>query len=121
MRSSCKKLKRREKWKRRQLVWLKKLPKPQKRKLGDRKRKQSAWKKKRNARLRRKLQVEVVAVAQIRAVELQPEIKQAAETAPTKALEPATVAAPVAVVPMVRLEAVQVVDRTVALAVVLAE
>ena len=60
-------------------------------------------------------------MAQIRVVEHQPEIKQAAEEAPTKALEPATVAVPVAVIPIARLEAGQVVDRTVALAAVLAE
>ena len=59
-------------------------------------------------------------MAQIQVVEHQPEIKQAAEEAPTKALE-ATVAVPVAVIPIARLEAGQVVDRTVALAAVLAE
>lgn len=59
-------------------------------------------------------------MAQIRVVEHQPEIIQAAEEAPTKALE-VTVAVPVAVIPIARLEAGQVVDRTVALAAVLAE
>ena len=60
-------------------------------------------------------------MAQIRVMEHQLEIIRAAEEALTKALATATVTVPVAVVPMARLEAGQVVDRTVALAAVLAE
>ena len=85
------------------------LRKPQKKKQGGRKRKRSAWRKKREKKRRKKLPLEEEAVAQVREVEPQQQIKLIMMVAPTKALGTAMVAVLEAVTLMALLEVVQAV------------